>query len=80
MSSTAVFFLLAISNLLKTPGRQAPCGAGFQKTWQFVALRAYNLKKSPIRRFFTLQTANAAHILMIFCGIKRKKSTSATGC
>jgi hypothetical protein len=47
---------------------------------QFVALRALNPKKSPIRRFFTLQTTKAARLSWFFQHKVPKKPTSATGC
>jgi hypothetical protein len=37
-------------------------------------------KKSPIRRFFTLQTPKAGRIIGIFALLVVQKSTSATGC
>jgi hypothetical protein len=52
----------------------------FLKGWEFVALRAYNLKKPPARRFFTLQTPKACPLIVVFMAFFTKKAMKTYKC
>jgi hypothetical protein len=71
---------IAVWNYLIPIGRRRKADLSDICTRSLLRFAQINIKKTPIRRFFTLQTPKAAHKSWFFRHKVPQKPTNATGC